>query len=156
MQVLNMVTLIDNRNADVSLADVFINKLIPLYKEYWDLTQRNIYEEDFNPQLQALINMWLGGAIKIFTLSDNDTMVGFCICLIYRPITYNSTVLQLKDIYCKPSHAHMYQELVNYIEEACRFFGCTEIQSNQSINLKDWEERTSLITKRYRLIKPKD
>lgn len=145
--VVNMVNLIDNRNADVSLANIFLNELIPLYQEYWGL----ISNEPFDLQLQALINMWLGGAIKIFTLSDNNTIVGFAICLIYRPLTYNSVVLQIKDIYCRASHAYMYQELVDYIKDSTKFLGCNEIHSSQPLKLDGWEEQPDIISKRYKL-----
>ena len=143
-------TLIDHRNATPQLADFFMQQLIPLYQKYWDEQLKSLYDEPFNLQFQTLINMWLGGVIKIFTVRDDLELVGFATALVYRPVTYNNLVFQIQDFYCPNDVART--NLMTYLLDTVKILDCTEIQSPVALDLVGhyWHEMPDLPRKRYR------
>ena len=142
------ITLLDHRHADTSLADFFLQQLIPLYQQYWDEELKAIYNEPFNLQFQTLINMWLGGVIKIFTARNNLDLVGFATALVYRPVTYNSLILQVQDFYCPHEVARI--RLTGYLVQATKLLDCTELQSPVPLETGAyWKEMPDIVRKRY-------
>ena len=141
--------LMDSRNANNTTADFFLKQLIPLYQKYWDEELKPIYDEPFNLQFQTLINMWLGGVIKIFVARDDLNLVGFATALVYRPIAYNRLVFQIQDFYCPNVIAR--DSLISYILSTTKILDCTEIQSLKDLDLGGyWQKMSDIPHKRYR------
>lgn len=145
------VKMLESRNANESMANLFMGQLMPLYQEYWQNKARGIYNEPFNVQMQALVNLWFNGSIKIFIATDNDIVVGFCIALVYRPIAYNNTVFQIQDFYVRPNNTEAREKLIGLLMDSTLILNCNEIQSSEPLDLPNWTEMPDIITKRYKI-----
>lgn len=146
------------RNSMENTIQLISKEFLPLYQEYWQNVAKPKVGRDFNPHIQAIVELWLNGGFKIFvTRDENNTMTGFATCMVYRPLQYNANVLQIQDIYSREG-VQGYKDIVAYLGNASKLLNCNEILCTTRVEKFDfhwfgntWEQREMDIY--YRLVK---
>ena len=123
--------------------------LMPMYQKYWAEEDKQS-PLDFN--VTAFLDMWFAHGCRVIISKRDDKPVGFCVCLIYRPMTYNRVVFHVQDIWWEDEE--VYNSILSYIPKVARIIGCDEIKINtviDTINFRGWvkqtEEKTFVYTK---------
>ncbi len=131
------------------------DEVFPLYLRYWDEEVRPLSNQPFNPHLQLFIEMWFSGGLKLVIAKENAVTVGFATCIVFRPLQYQATVLQIHDAYAS-RRADVQQEMSNYISTMAKILGCNEIWVDGNIRWTvslpiQWKEYAPCANKIYRL-----
>ena len=105
---------------------VLKDTILPLYVQYWQEYAYSKYNKEFNPHIQLLLELWFGGGLRFFVARDDGKAVGFAVCIIFRPLQYQATVMQVHDLY--DSHnIEVAQALFDYINTTSRVLNCDEL-----------------------------
>lgn len=112
--------------------------LMPMYQRYWKEAGRT-KPLDFN--VTAFLDMWLAHGCRVIISKRDGVPVGFCVCLIYRPMTYNSVIYHIQDIWWED--IEVLESMMNYIPKVARIIGCDEIRVNttKEMKFKGWAQR---------------
>ena len=102
-------------------SDVF-----PLYVKHWQEELKPHYHKDFEPHLQLFIDMWVRGGLKIFVAYEDGKAVGFVIGIVFRPLQYTASVMQVQDSYTD-HRSDISEAFSKYIYSALRILGCNEL-----------------------------
>lgn len=132
------------------LAAMFITeKLLPLHRESWEAEKRQLYGREYDPNIPAIMQMWIGGFMKIVMLYSGDTVVGYLLALEVRPITHNIRLMQVEDYYVSPEYKGRGEKaLFAFVQEMAIMTGCHELRipeqgdAAQTFPLDQWEEKT--------------
>ena len=141
-------------------SDLITKKLLPLHKEAWDTEKRQVLGRDYDPNITALMQMWVSGALKIVLLStEEDETVGYVLCAEFRPLAYNARVLQVEDYYVRPHYRHQGMQAINeLVVEMATMCGCHELWTTEqggdyplTIDPTNWAERQPFAKTRQHL-----
>lgn len=105
-------------------------KFLPLHKASWDKEKKPLQGYDYDPNISAIMQMWIGGALKIVMLYAAGTdPVGYLLALDYRPITHNARLLQVEDYYVDEAYSGRGEKaLIAFVQEMASMTGCHEIR----------------------------
>ena len=128
--------------------------IFPLYVKHWQEELEPHYHKDFEPHLQLFIDMWVRGGMKIFVAYENGHAVGFVIGILFRPLQYTASVLQIQDSYTD-NRSDVADAFNKYISNALRILGCNEVwydtqYRNDCIRLAgEWIEQEEMRIRRF-------
>lgn len=135
----------------VDASRVMTEKILPLHEAAWNERKKAIYGHEYDPNITALMQMWYAGTIKIILVNSGESVIGYMLCLEYRPITHNIRVMQVEDWYVKPGEYRERGEkaLFAYMQQMAEVSGCHEIWAAEQgtddvrpfIDTSTWAER---------------
>lgn len=130
-------------------------QLLPLHKESWEKEKQPLYGREYDPNIAAIMQMWLGGFLKIVMQYSGETPVGYLLALEFRPITHNIRMLQIEDWYVVPDYRGRGEKILfSYVQEMASMTGCHEIHLAEQgdnappLDAARWKERMPPITMR--------
>lgn len=135
--------------------DRLSKEFAPLHMQAWEKAKRPNYNKPYDMNVGAFANMWLSHALKIFMAYEDGTKpVGFLTGFVYRPLPYNATVFQVEDWFTN-NNKDVEDGLFDYLYEAMRMLGCTEMVMTLDNNAKardigpEWHLHNEFKTLRY-------
>lgn len=133
--------------------DQLTREFVTLYAESWSKEKQENYHKPFNPNMNALAQMWLAGTLRVFIAKDETgKAVGYTVGLVFRPLPYDASVFQIEDWYSQSKEAET--GLFAYVAQAIKFIGCSELWVTDKIDreaplLENWEPAVSFRIQRF-------
>lgn len=124
-----------------------------LYAESWAKDKQETYGKPFNMNIAAFAQMWFNHSLKLLVAKDGDSVVGFLVGMVFRPLPYDAMVFQVEDWYSSVPEAE--KGLFEYMEKAIRFIGCDEIwiadkaDRDVPVGSDTWKEANRFLFRRY-------
>lgn len=132
--------------------EVLRESVFPMYLRFWEENIQANYNKLFNPHIALFIEMWFGGGLRILIAKDNDKTVGFAVCVLFRPLQYQASVLQVHDLYDGKNMA-VTKALIDYIEQMAKMLNCDEIWYDQhntnAMFSARWQEQQPMTIRRF-------
>lgn len=143
----------DKNNVEASvqhLGDV----VSPLLVKGWvQFGGDKLYGHDFSLHVESFIHTWLQGVTKIFVAyDDNNVPAGFIVGILYRPMQFNCSVIQIESMYYETPEVK--KGLLDYLKNAIRFFNAEEIWcsfflGDTDLGIDGWKETNTIEIRRW-------
>lgn len=127
-------------------------KLLPLHSASWETEKKRLHDREYDPNIAAIMQMWVGGFLKIVMLYSGEEAVGYLLALEFRPMTHNIRLLQVEDYYVSPEYKGRGEKLLfAFLQDMAHMIGCHEIRipeqgDTPQFSSDHWEEKTPVIT----------
>lgn len=127
--------------------------LMPLYTKWWTEIAQSQYDKPLNMHISLFLELWFGGGLKCVVAKENGKAVGFAVCIMFRPLQYEASVLQIHDMYASGSNA-VADKLWEYIEQLARMLNCNELWFDEHsrcrcVNSARWREQKPMMIRRF-------
>lgn len=133
--------------------DMLTSTFAPLYTESWVKRKAALYGgKQFDMNVNVFANMWFSRALRIFMAYEDGKPVGYILAMLFRPLTHQSSIMQLEDWYGAPG---VLRQLFEYTETAAKFIGIDEIWISHNAHEEapalssDWRKRHTTVIDRY-------
>lgn len=136
--------------------DLLTSVFAPLYTECWIKDKApSRGNPPFDMNVNVFAQMWFSKAMRIFMAYDSGAPTGYLLCMTFRPLTHQASILQVEDWYEKNNNTRVIVGLFDYMQTAAKFMGVDELWISHS-NHEDtpklnelWHKRGSTIIDRY-------
>lgn len=117
-----------NADIDKALSELQEN-MAELYAEGWTKVNSPLYNKPFDLNITTFAQMWFSKGLKIFLAFEpgNKKPVGYVLAITYRPMAFNSQILQIEDWYLRGDDAAGVDAMFQYVSDASRFLGVDEL-----------------------------
>lgn len=132
--------------------DLIKKDLLPLYAEFWQKVAQPQYDRPWNMHVALFLELWFGGGLRCVIAKENGRAVGFAVCIIFRPLQFEASVLQIHDMYAPD--ANVEREMWQYIDNLAKILNCNELWLDKSCRLNPqlshkWNMKAPTTIERY-------
>lgn len=126
----------------------------PIYTEAWVKEKAARHENKaFDMNVGVFANLWFSKSLKIILAEEHGKTTGYLIGMVFRPLTYGSSVFQIEDWYSR-GDVGVTHGLFQYAWEACKFIGVDEIWVSHNLGesyppLPGWKKAGETSTDRF-------
>lgn len=117
-----------SQDIDKALKDLQ-ETMAELYAEGWTKVNAPLYGKSFDLNITTFAQMWFSKGLKIFLAFEEGSRkpIGYVLAITYRPMAYNSQILQIEDWYLRGDDPAGVDAMFQYVSDASKFFGADEL-----------------------------